>query len=157
MNSDTDLDGAEGDGPLIPVRCLSHLGVTVSDLQAATGFYTRVLGFSPKYENAEHGWTRVGLALGDIVLELFSPHPASGSDDPYNPFYPGSFGRPKLALTVDNAAVAYEQAVAAGVVPKCPITETSVSKFFFIIDPDGTPVQLQEFTGGGTRLADLFP
>jgi hypothetical protein len=98
----------------------------------------------------------VGLALGDIILELFSGHPAGGIGDNFNPFYPVGFGRPKIALTVPDADAAYAQAVAAGVTPKCPITVTSVSKFFFITGPDGTPVQLQEFSGGRRRLTELF-
>lgn len=157
MRSDMDHDDLDGGATPLAARCLSHLGVTVSDLHASTDFYTRVLGFSRKYENVEEGWSRVGLALGDIVLELFSPHPGPTSDDHFDPFYPHTFGRPKIALTVSDAAAAYEQVTAAGVPPSCPITETSVSRFFFITDPDGTPVQLQEFAGGRGHLADLFP
>lgn len=40
--------------------------------------------------------------------------------------------------------------------PLCPITTTRVSRFFFIADSDGTPIQLQEFGGARSRLAELF-
>lgn len=157
----TDQHGEVEDGSrpasVLPVTCLSHLGITVSDLVVATDFYTRVLGFSQKYANNEQNWARVGLALGDIVIELFSRHPGTDADDSFDPFYPGSFGRPKIALTVPDAGSAFESALSAGITPRCSITETSVSKFFFITDPDGTLIQLQEFSGGRSHLSDLFP
>jgi hypothetical protein len=46
--------------------------------------------------------------------------------------------------------------VAAGVTPLCPIVTTSASKFFFITDPDGTPIQLHQFLGGEQRVTELF-
>jgi len=56
-------------------------------------------------------------------------------------------GRPKIALTVVDLEGSYERLVAAAITPLCPIVSTSVSRFFFITDPDGTPIQLHEFSG----------
>src|SRR5258705_6574098 len=134
--------------PPVAVRCFSHLGVTVSDLAASIDFYTRVLGFVRRYEDVRKGWTRVGLAMGNMVVELFSPRPAATPEQPFDPFYPTSFGRPKIALTVADVAATYERLGAARITPKCPIVSTSMSRFFFIADPDGTPIQLHEFSGG---------
>jgi catechol 2,3-dioxygenase-like lactoylglutathione lyase family enzyme len=143
-------------GPLVTVRCFSHVGMTVSDLDASVDFYTRVLGFARLFEDVEEGWTRIGLGIGDIQLELFSPKPSTASGDPVDPFYPAHLGRPKIALTVVDVERTYERLVAAGVTPLCPIVTTSVSKFFFIADPDSTPVQLHEFLGGEQRVTELF-
>jgi catechol 2,3-dioxygenase-like lactoylglutathione lyase family enzyme len=140
----------------VRVRCFSHLGVTVSNLDISVGFYTQVLGFTPLFEDRENGWTRIGLGIGDIQLELFSPRPPAASDQGVDPFYPKELGRPKVALTVDDVEGTYERLVAAGVTPLCPIVTTSASKFFFITDPDGTPIQLHEFLGGQQRVTELF-
>jgi catechol 2,3-dioxygenase-like lactoylglutathione lyase family enzyme len=148
MTSDT---GA----PLVDVVCFSHLGITVSDLEASVGFYTTFLGFTRLFENNEEGWSRVGLGIGDIQVELFSPWPGSSSGE-VNPFYPQALGRPKLALTIVDVEATYHSLVAAGLSPLCPVVTTPVSKFFFISDPDGTPIQLHEFSEGRRRVTELF-
>lgn len=54
---------------------LDHLVVTVSDVDAAVDFYTRVLGLEARYRDAE----RVDLVLGDMALRL---HQHNTSIDP---------------------------------------------------------------------------
>jgi catechol 2,3-dioxygenase-like lactoylglutathione lyase family enzyme len=141
--------------PVVQVTCLSHFGITVTDLERSVAFYTGVLGFKKCMENREADWTRIGVRLGDVVLELFSPHPAT-PDGAINPFYPIPLGRPKIALTVDDAPAAYDRIRAAGIPVLCEVITTAVSQFFFIQDPDGTPIQLQWFSDGRTRLSELF-
>ena len=136
-----------------PVICLSHLGITVSDIDASVAFYAQ-LGFVRRYDDVNDEWTRVGLALGDVVLELFSRN--GSPDGPVDPFYPQAFGLPKIAFTVDDLDAVYDATVAAGWPNHGPITNTPVSRFFFVFDPDGTPIQLHEFDGGQERVADLF-
>lgn len=141
--------------PAVGVDCLSHLGITVSDVEASTAFYIDVLGFRRLYDEVQDTWTRVGLGIGDNVLELFSRHPEPDAAA-VDPFYPRVYGRPKIALTVADIDAAYDRAVAAGISPLCQIVTTSASRFFFIADPDGTPIQLQVFNGGRRRLTELF-
>ena len=142
--------------PPVVVSCFSHLGLTVSDLRASVDFYTEVLGFVPLYTDEEEGWARVGLAVGDVLLELFSSR-SDPAPRPYvDPFYPAEFGRPKIALTVVDVVGTYGRVVATGITPLCEITTTRVSKFFFVSDPDGTPIQLHEFTDERQRLTELF-
>ena len=142
--------------PPVDVRCFSHLGITVSDLDLSIDFYTRILGFNRLFENKEEGWTRVGLGIGDIQLELFSPWPGVAGREMIDPFYPQELGRPKIALTVVDVEATYDRLVASGVTPLCPVVTTSMSQFFFITDPDGTPIQLHEFSGGLIRVTELF-
>jgi catechol 2,3-dioxygenase-like lactoylglutathione lyase family enzyme len=149
-------DGGEMTSPLVNVACFSHVGISVSDLETSIDFYTRLLGFTRRFVNEEQGWARVGLAVGDIQLELFSPWPGKPALSEVNPFYPQEFGRPKIALTVVDVEGTHARLVAAGVVPLCPVTITPVSRFFFIADPDGTPIQLHEFMGGERRVTELF-
>jgi glyoxylase I family protein len=129
--------------------------MTVSDLDASRAFYTDVLGFIPTYEDVNDDWARVGLSFGDVVLELFSerrgPHP-----EPPDPFYVTPYGRPKIALTVFDVDAAHRALGAAGVPVLFPVTTTSVSRFFMVADPDGTPIQLHELSGGRRRLTELF-
>lgn len=142
--------------PPVTVRCVSHLGITVSQLDASIAFYTEVLGFVRRFDDVQDGWTRVGLAIGDIQLELFSALPERPPGRAIDPFYPMELGRPKIALTVVDVDATYDRVLAAGITPLCPITTTRVSRFFFISDPDGTPIQLHEFTGGQQRVTELF-
>jgi catechol 2,3-dioxygenase-like lactoylglutathione lyase family enzyme len=142
--------------PLVQVSCFSHAGISVSNLEVSIDFYTRLLGFTPLFRNDEDGWARVGLAIGDIQLELFSPWPGPAQDQEINPFYPMPLGRPKIALTIVDVEGTHARLVAAGITPLCPVVTTAVSQFFFILDPDGTPIQLHEFKGGERRVTELF-
>jgi catechol 2,3-dioxygenase-like lactoylglutathione lyase family enzyme len=140
---------------LVNVRCFSHVGVSVGDLERSVEFYMGLFGFEKRFENREDGWARVGLRVGDVQLELFSPHPGR-QGDVLDPYYPIQFGRPKLALTVDDVTATYARLVGAGIKPLCSVVTTPASRFFFIEDPDGTPIQLHEFNGGVLRVVDLF-
>ncbi len=142
--------------PPVIVNCFSHLGITVSDLDVSVDFYTQVLGFVVCFTDIEEGWTRVGLAIGNTLIELFSRRPRPEREPAVDPFYPMELGRPKIALTIFDVEATYERLVAADITPLCPIITTSVSHFFFIADPDGTPIQLHEFSGGQQRVAELF-
>lgn len=143
--------------PVVAVRCFSHLGITVSNLDDAVAFYTQILGFRRLFEDVEDGWTRVGLGIGDIQLELFSPWPGATTDGRIDPFYPRDLGRPKIALTVLDVEATYQRLTEAGITPLCPVLTTSKSRFFLIADPDRTPIQLHQFTDGQRRVTELFP
>ena len=58
---------------------------------------------------------------------------------------------------MSDAGAAYEWAVSEGIPNLGPITVTPVSRFFLILDPDATVVQLHEFHDGQERVAELFP
>jgi glyoxylase I family protein len=141
----------------VEVRCLSHVGMTVSDLDRSVGFYRDLFGFRVCYEARDDRWGRVGLGLGDMVLELFSDHPDADRVLPLDMLYPAPYGRPKLALTVEDVNTAYETLISQGVEVLGPVTETGVSQFFFALDPDGTMIQLHQFAGGYERLIEMFP
>jgi catechol 2,3-dioxygenase-like lactoylglutathione lyase family enzyme len=61
--------------PPVNVRRLSHVGITVSDLEASTAFYTQLLGFKRRLLNEEEGWARVfncsnGMTSASMVGDL---------------------------------------------------------------------------------------
>ncbi|UGQ11482.1 VOC family protein [Yinghuangia sp. ASG 101] len=138
------------------VRGFSHLGITVTDLARSTAFYTEVFGFRVLYENVEPAWKRVGLVLDSTVLELFGPHPVGQALEPIDMLYPVPYGRPKIALTVADVDAAHAALTKRGVPLLGPVTETGRSRLLFALDPDGTPIQLQQFRDGQHRLAAVF-
>ena len=107
--------------PEINVMCFSHVGVTVSDLEASLEFYESLFGFERLFDDAHDSWRRVGLKVGDVSLELFSPFPSRTPHDALDPYYPMEFGRPKIALTVSDVDATYHRSVANGVQPLCGV------------------------------------
>ena len=51
---------------------IAHVGVAVSDLEAALSFYRDVLGLTPHAPEQVDGATIVSLSLGDSEVELLS-------------------------------------------------------------------------------------
>ena len=141
---------------LVSVRSLSHVGLTVTDIDRSTAFYRDILGFKIRFEFRAETWCRVGLSVDEVLLELFSPFP--GGDRPLSDhmMYPGPYGRPKIALTVTDVERAYEALLAAGQDVVGPVCETPVSKLIFLRDPDGTWIQLHQFGGGQLRVRDVL-
>ena len=63
----------------LPERCrapaprIAHIGVAVSDLDAALAFYRDVLGLQPHPPETADGATIVSLPFGDSEVELLAP------------------------------------------------------------------------------------
>ena len=66
--------------PDVNVVCFSHVGITVKDLEASLEFYGNLFGFERLFEDAHDDWRRVGLKVGDVQLELFSPFPGRAAE-----------------------------------------------------------------------------
>jgi glyoxylase I family protein len=124
------------------VRFFSHVGITVSSVDRGIAFYTDVLGFRVLFQSDHDGWRRVGLTLDEFTLELFSPHPTGQPIDPVDMLYPEPYRRPKVALTVVDIDAAWAELVERGVPVIGPIIDTGATRLFFILDPDGTLIQL---------------
>jgi methylmalonyl-CoA/ethylmalonyl-CoA epimerase len=52
---------------------IAHVGIAVSDLKAALGFYRDVLGIAPHASETADGATIVALPFGESEVELLSP------------------------------------------------------------------------------------
>jgi catechol 2,3-dioxygenase-like lactoylglutathione lyase family enzyme len=140
----------------VEVRAFSHVGITVTDVDRSVAFYTEVLGFRVRWHDEHDGWRRVGLAVDSMSLELFSSHPTGQTIDPVDILYPAPYGRPKIALTVADIDAAYAEVIERSVPNLGPVTVTGVSRIFFVLDPDGTLIQLHQFDAGYERVAELF-
>ena len=57
---------------------IAHVGVAVSDLDAALAFYRDVLGLTPHPPEEADGATIVSLPFGDSEVELLAPRSADG-------------------------------------------------------------------------------
>ena len=62
---------------------IAHVGIAVSDLEAALGFYRDVLGIQPHPPEEADGATIVSLPLGESDIELMTP---TGPDTPVGRF-----------------------------------------------------------------------
>lgn len=58
---------------LDPVPAVSHIGIAVSDLEAALAFYRDVLGIEPGPAESLDGASIVSVPLGDTTVELLVP------------------------------------------------------------------------------------
>ena len=52
---------------------IAHVGIAVSNLQAALGFYRDVLGIAPQEPETADGATIVALPFGESEVELLAP------------------------------------------------------------------------------------
>lgn len=57
---------------------IAHIGIAVSDLDAAAAFYRDVLGLAPLPPESAGGATIVSFALGDAQVELLAPQSPDG-------------------------------------------------------------------------------
>ena len=117
---------------------LDHLVVTVSDVDAAVDFYTRVLGLEARYRDAE----RVDLVLGDMALRLHQ------RDTPVNPKAhhpkPGSLDmcfRSILPLEeVQSHLAALQIPIEQGPLPRQGANGAILS--LYLRDPDGNLIEI---------------
>jgi lactoylglutathione lyase len=66
------LQGAGEETPMQNVKCLSHVALDVSDIEAALDFYVGKLGFQEMFRLEMKGWLAVNLRISDTQhLELF--------------------------------------------------------------------------------------
>jgi len=57
---------------------VAHVGIAVPSIDAALPFYRDVLGLEPGQAETADGATIVGLALGDVQIELLEPRDPDG-------------------------------------------------------------------------------
>jgi glyoxylase I family protein len=136
----------------VGVRCISHIAITVADIDRSIDFYRSVLGFELLVDNRTAGTPRASVVLGDTALELFE---GPAGIESYVP-EPTTFGLPKLALTVEDVGQAVAALEALGVEVWGERFQTPVSSLIWIRDPDGVPIQLHAFASGARNVVELF-
>jgi glyoxylase I family protein len=122
---------------------LHHIAVICSNYTISRDFYTRVLGLpilSEVYREARDSH-KLNLALpGGGELELFS-----FSNPPARLSRPEAAGLRHLAFAVADLDSAVARLATLGVpAEEIRVDELTSSRFTFIMDPDGLPIELYE-------------
>ncbi|HEU4428938.1 MAG TPA: VOC family protein [Myxococcota bacterium] len=145
-------------------RDFSHVTVRVSEIERALAFYRDGLGLRVIFDVRLDGagldavtgaagarGRMVGLVVpgsGKVCIELLGfEHPKS-ERPPRGRFT----GYSNVSLSVDDLAAAHAECTARGLAPGAPV-EVGGVKMFFVVDPDGTPIELIEFPRGATTSA----
>jgi catechol 2,3-dioxygenase-like lactoylglutathione lyase family enzyme len=136
--------------PAPPTRAVHHVGLTVSDLDDALGFWEAFIGAEARwrtvldrpYLGRHVGYPGVSIDAafvdlpGGVVLELLEYDVPEKEPNPESTANPGNV---HLCLLVDDARAAWERALSLGARP---------------VEPDG-PVEVDAGPNRGARAAYL--
>jgi glyoxylase I family protein len=128
---------------MIRLNKIHHTAIICSDYQKSKHFYTQILGLEIVQEiyREERQSYKLDLALnGNYVIELFSfPNP------PKRVSGPESAGLRHLAFEVNDIQETRNYLIGQGyITEEIRIDEFTSKKFFFISDPDNTPIEFYE-------------
>jgi catechol 2,3-dioxygenase-like lactoylglutathione lyase family enzyme len=128
---------------MMRVHAIDHLVLTVRDLDAATAFYTRVLGM----EAVTFGANRRALVFGDQKINL---HEAGRELEPKAAVpTPGSADVCFLTAAPPDAVLAHLQTCGVQVV-EGPVTRTGARGpivSVYLRDPDGNLLEISSYPG----------
>ena len=137
------------DAPLLRPLALSHIGITVADLDRSLQYYRQVLGFQVIYDNqAEEGADRVliGLIAGTAV-ELVKKSGDAGLSR-IKEINPDAIGFSCITFSVPDVDEAYAALEAAGLANMDPPVTLPVGfRLVFCRDPDGNLLELIDLNG----------
>ena len=149
------------------IQHLSHIGLCVADLAESLRFYTQGLGFRERHrlevagEHAERLLEIPGLDLEAVYLErdgvcielLHYRAPGHVDDDAARPM--NALGLTHLSLVTDDLAGDLDRLRALGgrVLDRTRIDNPAYnSSVVFVLDPDGTRIELVERPGDPRKL-----
>ncbi len=122
------------------VKCLSHVALDVSDIEASLGFYVGKLGFEEMFRLETKGWLLINLRISDTQhLELFVA-PAGSPAPTHN-----RAGAHHICLEVDDIAAAINEFNARGgelIRPKSVGLDNNEQAW--ISDPDGNRIEFMQ-------------
>ena len=128
---------------MININKVHHIAIIASNYSKSKQFYTDVLGLTIIQEiyREERESYKLDLALnGEYIIELFSfPNP------PKRPSRPEAAGLRHLAFEVNDIQETRKYIIDQGcTAEEIRIDEFTDKKFFFIADPDNTPIEFYE-------------
>jgi len=128
---------------MITLNKIHHIAILCSDYDKSKHFYTTILGLTIVQEiyRKERLSYKLDLALnGDYIIELFSfPNP------PKRPSRPEAAGLRHLAFEVNNIEETRQYIIDQDcTAEEIRIDEFTDKKFFFMSDPDNTPIEFYE-------------
>lgn len=128
---------------MIKLNKIHHIAIIASDYPKSKHFYTEILGLTVIQEvyREERQSYKLDLALnGEYIIELFSfPNP------PKRVSRPEAAGLRHLAFEVNNIEQTRKHILEHGcIAEEIRIDEFTEKKFFFMSDPDETPIEFYE-------------
>jgi glyoxylase I family protein len=128
---------------MININRVHHIAIIASDYSKSKQFYIDVLGLTVIQEiyREERQSYKLDLALnGEYIIELFSfPNP------PKRPSRPEAAGLRHLAFEVDDIQETRKHIIEKGCdAEQIRIDEFTNKKFFFMADPDDSPIEFYE-------------
>jgi len=128
---------------MIRLNKIHHIAIICSDYEKSKHFYTSILGLTITQEiyREERQSYKLDLALnGNYIIELFSfPNP------PKRVSQPEAAGLRHLAFEVDDIQETRKHIIEQGyTAEEIRIDEFTKKKFFFMADPDDTPIEFYE-------------
>ena len=123
-----------------------EVGITVKDLDAATGFYRDIIGLEHLRDHRVPGGVIRRFAHGDdMVVKLrLDDEPPTRANPPMG-FSGGATGMRYFTLRIGDVAAAVERCVAAGLPVRVPLTEHAPGVWYAIVeDPDGTWLEISQ-------------
>lgn len=137
---------------------MSHVGISVADIDCSIAFYRDMFGMEQACEVFPFGGPDFALVMGlagasgrmcmitggDVALELFEfAEPQPRAQDPTYPV--ADHGLSHFGFEVEDIEATYDRLVAAGVVFHCPVTTfPSGMKATYGRDPDGNVFEIME-------------
>ncbi len=123
---------------------LEHLGISVTDIESAIGWYRDVFGLEVVKRFEKPGLQIKGAAMmkGDLYIEILEPYEVNKSfaaDDTLVGLL-RKIGANHFAVTVEDPESFYRELKSKGV---DLVTEIMDRRFFFCRDPDGTLIEIR--------------
>ena len=130
------------------VKCLSHVALDVSNLEASLDFYVGKLGFEEMFRLEMKGWLVVNLRISDTQhLELFRP-PAGSPAPTHN-----VAGGHHFCFEVDDIGAALAELDARGVELMRPRSVgLDNNEQAWISDPDGNRMEFMQMAPDSLHL-----
>ena len=127
---------------------IHHVAISVRNLEKSSAFYKDNFGFSEfkRFEREDLGGKGVFLKLGEVLLEIWEfEGQVENKDDLSNL---NILGIKHMAFEVDDVEEKSKQLASKNIDVSEPKMGASGSRYCFLKDPDGIPIELYEKQSG---------
>lgn len=120
-----------------------HIALSVKNIEVSTTFYKENFGFSEveRFERPDLGGRAVFLSLGTAHLEIWQFDNQKINQDDFSDL--NTLGYKHIAMQVSDLESIYTKFKNNGLQISEPV-RGAVSKYCFVKDPDGLPIELYE-------------
>lgn len=151
----------------LEIRGLSHVCIRVSDVERSLAFYRDALGLALIFDVTLEGEALAAVSGGAgargrmvgclvpgsrVTIELLC-FAGDESSPPVRQPRP-ALGYTNLALAVSDLDAAHARLAARGLRGLGPCVEVGGVRMFFVLDPDGTPLEILQFPNGALSSAE---